>query len=574
MNFRSNNWPGICWKTPRSRIESPRAFIETRLPIPRGGVDQEEFRVKATVDRVNTTGTVWLGLTVACAQCHSHKYDPISQKEYYELLAFFDSLSETDVSVATSQEIDAYENAKVAYQIEHEPLVAALALFEKESLPARQAVWEGQFNESNKPPTEVAEIVAKPASERTEEQRAALAKHYRGLDEELKKLEAAIGEHASRAPADPAESRRADVLSERSPARTTHVLIRGDFLRPGAETGPNAPRVLPAIRSRGDRPDRLDLARWLMSPQHPLTARVTVNRLWRQFFGRGLVPSVDDFGSRGDPPSHPELLDALAAEFIADGWSVKRLCRRIVTSATYRQSAKARPDLAQVDPFNALLARQTRWRVEADIVRDLALAASGLLTNTLGGPSVHPPQPPGIADLTYAGSAKWVDSEGPERYRRGIYTWFQRTSPFPMLMTFDSPDSNLTCARRERSNTPLQALTLLNDPVFVECARALASRVVSETDGPANEALSGAERQSARLSRMFRLCLGREASGDELATLVALSNQAQAHFANAPEAGLKLSGGTAPEGVSAAEGAALMVVARTLLNLDEFITRE
>ena len=296
--------------------------------------------------------------------------------------------------------------------------------------------------------------------------------------------------------------------------RETHILVRGDFLRPGAPVEPHTLEVLPPLQSRGEKPDRLDLAAWLVDPKNPLTARVTVNRVWSQLFGRGLVASVADFGTQGDKPSHAELLDWLAADFQRD-WSFKGLVRRIVTSATYRQSSKYRQDLHEVDPLNVLLARQRRMRVEAEVVRDLALAASGLMVDEIGGPSVRPRQPESIAKLTYAGGSKWVDSTGPDRFRRGLYTWFQRTSPYPMLMTFDAPDSNVACTRRERSNTPLQALTLLNDPAFFECAQALGKRIVKES--PAD--------RDARLSYAMRLCVGREPDAEELDTLGALFDE-------------------------------------------------
>jgi hypothetical protein len=251
------------------------------------------------------------------------------------------------------------------------------------------------------------------------------------------------------------------------------------------------------------------------------------------------------------------------------GWSLKRLHRLIVTSATYRQTSRLRPELAARDPLNVLLARQSRQRLEAEVVRDAALAASGLLTRTIGGPSVHPPQPPGISELTYAGSAKWVESTGPDRYRRGLYTWFQRTSPYPMLMTFDAPDSNLCCVRRERSNTPLQALTLLNDTVFVECAQALGGRILRDVPGG-----PGPDGTRERLRHGFRLCVAREPSATELARLARLFEEFCGLCRARPEEAAKLAGRKKADGVETAEAAAWVALARTLLNLDEFVTRE
>jgi hypothetical protein len=308
-----------------------------------------------------------------------------------------------------------------------------------------------------------------------------------------------------------------------------------------------------------------------------LTARVAVNRFWQWHFGRGLVNTGDDFGTQGEPPSHPELLDWLASEFRDSGWRMKRLHKLIVTSATYRQSSVARSELYQRDPYNVWLARQNRLRFEAEIVRDVALSASGLLNPAIGGKSVRPPQPPEIAALSYAGSVKWVESTGADRYRRGLYTWFQRTSPYPSLMTFDAPDSNLSCTRRERSNTPLQALTLLNDVVFVECAQVLGRRIAQEpiVAVVAADGTGGGDHAivDARLRFATKLCLNRDATDTELGRLRRLYDVARAEFNKDEEAAKKVAGDRVPEKIVPAEAAAWTIVARTLMNLDEFITR-
>jgi hypothetical protein len=444
-------------------------FHRNTLTNKEGGVDPEQFRVEQVVDRVNTTGRAFLGLTVGCAQCHDHKYDPISQREYYQLFAFFNSDVEVDVPAP---------------------------------LPG-----EG-------PPTKGRPRTLAPTL--------------------------AVG-----------------------PGRKTHVLIRGDFLRKGVEVRPGTPAVLPPLPTGRGQANRLDLARWIVRPDNPLTARVLVNWVWHKYFGRGLVATLEDFGTQGERPSHPELLDFLADDFVRHGWDLKALHRQIVTSATYRQSSGVTPELLRRDPLNILLARQARLRLEAEAVRDAALAASGLLVRTLGGPSVRPPQPPGIAELTYAGSARWVESKGPDRYRRGLYTWFQRTSPYPMLMTFDAPDSNLCCVRRERSNTPLQALTLLNDTVFVECARALGRRVAAHPGDTAD-----------RVRHAFRFCLAREPTVSEQGRLTGLFEDLRARYRARPSEAARMAGAATPADGDAAEVAAWVALARTLLNLDEFVTRE
>jgi hypothetical protein len=256
------------------------------------------------------------------------------------------------------------------------------------------------------------------------------------------------------------------------------------------------------------------------------------------------------------------LLDWLATEFVRLNWSMKALHRLIVCSATYRQASDYRADLKDRDPLNIWLARQSRLRLEAEPIRDVALAVSGLLVPRIGGPSVHPPQPPGISELTYAGSARWVASTGPDRYRRGVYTWFQRTSPYPTMMTFDSPDSNVCAVKRDRSNTPLQALTLMNDVVFVECARALGRRIAA-ADGNAQ----------AKLKFAWKLCLGREPAIDELQRAASLFDEFKTLCANDPAETRKLLGKGKPTG-DPTETAAWIALARTIMNLDEFVTRE
>jgi hypothetical protein len=288
------------------------------------------------------------------------------------------------------------------------------------------------------------------------------------------------------------------------------------------------------------------LAKWIVAPANPLTRRVLANWLWQQHFGRGLVGTPEDFGTQGDKPTHPELLDWLASEVLKRGWSLKQMHRLIVTSASYRQSSAHRPELHDRDPTNLWLARQNRVRIEAEIVRDVALASSGLLNPAIGGPSVRPPQPDGISDLTYAGSVRWVESTGPDRYRRGMYIWFQRTSPFPMLMTFDSPDSNVCVVRRERSNTPLQALTLMNDVVFVECAEALGRELLYWPGTIADAIALGVQR-----------VLGRPPTAAELDRLTRWHDEA-----------LTLTKDPSPE------LGAWVAVARVLLNLDEAVNRE
>jgi hypothetical protein len=507
------------------------AFHRNTLINTEGGVDREQFRVEAAVDRVSTTGQVWLGLTVGCAQCHDHKFDPLTQKEFYELYAFFDSAVDENDTEPVLRLASGAERRRAS---ELEERIAALGARLKES--AGESAGGAPLE------TERAPVAAETKK---------LEAEKKGLEEEKKKLESSWP--------------TVMVMREREKPRATHVHVRGDFLRPGEPVAPNVPRVMPPLSGAAGRPGRLELARWLVSAENPLTARVTVNRIWMRLFGRGLVETENDFGTQGTPPTHPELLDWLAAEFAGGGWSSKRLLRLIVTSATYKQSSHARADLAEVDPLNKLLARQSRLRVEAEIVRDLALAASGLLSSRIGGPSVHPPQPPGVYDFTQVAKS-WKTSGGEDRYRRGLYTFFYRSAPYPMLTTFDAPRFNATCTRRLRSDTPLQSLTLANDPSILEMARALGERVLEE--GAAGD-------DRARARRAFRLALAREPSAWELERLLEHFRLELASFTADPAAAGAFAARAPGDGADGAAAAAAWAgIARVLFNLDEFVTRE
>jgi hypothetical protein len=337
-------------------------------------------------------------------------------------------------------------------------------------------------------------------------------------------------------------------------------LIRGEYLRNGPVVHADVPSVLPPLPGEAKTRSRLDLARWLVDPANPLVARVTMNRLWQQLFGRGLVETSNDFGIQGSTPTHPELLDWLASEFIAHGWSMKAAHRLIVTSATYRQVSTARPELAAIDADNWLLARQSRLRVEAETVRDVMLAASGLLSHKVGGPSVYPPQPDGVMALTRS-PREWPTSKGDDRYRRGMYTYFWRSTPHPFLKVFDAPDGITTCTRRDRANTPLQALTLLNDEACIEAARALATSTLTELPSAAT---------TDRLRYAFRRCLAREPNDAERACMAELLAD---ELADAALATVSADKSPSP-GIDARLLSAWTTVGRALLNLDEFMTRE
>jgi hypothetical protein len=321
----------------------------------------------------------------------------------------------------------------------------------------------------------------------------------------------------------------------------------------------------------GAPPSRLTFGRWLAARDAPTTARSIVNRVWQAYFGTGLVATSEDLGTQCEPPSHPELLDWLAVEFMENGWSLKHLHRLIANSATYRQSARGTPALLARDPYNRLLARGPRFRVDAEIVRDIALAASGLLDDRVGGPSVCPPAPPFLFQPPASyGPKVWIEAAGRERYRRALYTFRYRSVPFPALQAFDAPNGDFACVRRTRSNTPLQALATLNEPIYLECARALALRTLVE-GGPSD---------ADRLGYAFRRCLARSPDEREATTLLELLHRQTRRFERAGADTWSVAANdpakppALPAGTSAPELAGWTAVARVLLNLDETITKE
>lgn len=507
-----------------------------------GGIDLEQFRIESVVDRVATTSTVFLGLTMGCAQCHDHKYDPISQREYYRFFAFFNNVDEPELEFSTEAERLQQRTARARIDAYHESIESR-----NPELIARAIAWEATLNSPFKTgqTEEIKLAFDKTYDQRTPRQRRVIRELFFAKDPECKGIHATLTSLKQQEP----RFVTTMVVRERAQPRETHIHLGGDFTRRGDVVSPDVPAVLPSLDGAPGR-SRMDLARWLVDPQNPLTARVTINRMWQAYFGKGIVETENDFGTQGIPPSHPELLDWLATEFIARGWSQKAMHRLIVTSMTYRQSSKARPDVDAVDPGHRLLARQTRLRLDAEIIRDASLAASGLLSRRVGGPSVFPPQPDGVMTLGQM-KREWKPGNGPDRYRRGLYTYFWRATPHPSLLVFDAPNAVQACTRRIRSNTPLQALTLLNDQASHEFAEALAARLLNE---PAPD-------DSARIRRAFKLCLCREPTATESARLSELMSEERSELRREKPAG-------------SSELPLWSAVARVLLNLDEFITRE
>jgi hypothetical protein len=694
-----------------------------------GGIDPLEFRFHSMTDRIATTGTVWLGLTIGCAQCHAHKFDPVSQREYYRLMAFLDNADEPSVEVHSAEidrrrrEIDDRVAALIAALPEKLPekqkkfeewlqkesahsvrwtvlrptrmqanrphltllddgsilasgdqgksdtyelhgstavknvVAVRLEVLPDDRLPAQgpgrvyyegapgdfflseftliaggkpvklaraaqsfasgaataekaidgdpQTGWSinggqgrphaavfylaaplpdaseleikmlferyyasglGRFRISvtddpravaRELPAEIEDLLLIPTAKRTAEQTARLLRQFVLVAPELAKERGGIDALRASRPACPTTL----VMAERPTdnPRPTFIHNRGEFLQPTDRVEPATPAVLPPLPPDLPR-NRLGFARWLVSADNPLTARVTVNRQWAAFFGTGIVRTVQDFGYQGERPSHPELLDWLALEFMRRGWSLKELDRLIVTSATYRQSSHSTPALTAKDPANRLLARGPRVRLEAEMVRDSVLRAAGLLAMKIGGPSVFPPQPAGVTTEGTYGGLPWNVSPGEDRYRRGLYTYCKRTAPYAAFATFDAPSGEVCVARREMSNTPLQALTLLNDAAFVEAAQAL-GREMAARPGTLQ----------ARVEHLFRRCLTRSPAEKETERLIHFWETQRERCRRKELDAAALAG---PGEGDITERAAWMALARVLLNLDEAITKE
>jgi hypothetical protein len=410
-------------------------------------------------------------------------------------------------------------------------------------------------------PLRIRPVIAVPDTDRTDVQRQSVAAYFRTIAPSLKPLRdrAAQLQKDLKALGIPT----ALVMRERASYERPSAFVRrrGAFMDKGDQVYAEVPRALPPL-GEDQMPNRLGLARWLVDPRNPLTARVAVNRAWEQFFGRGIVETSEDFGTQGSRPSHPELLDWLATELVRGGWHVKPLHKLIVMSATYRQSSSTPAALAERDPYNRLLARGPRFRMDAETIRDTVLAAGGLLSNRIGGPSVFPPQPEGIWDIPYS-SDKWTTSDGEDRYRRGVYTFIRRSAPYPGLTTFDATSRERCTVRRVRTNTPLQALTTLNDEAFFEAARALAARVLRE----------GSAEPKPRATYAFRLAVGRVPQQTELDRMLTSYARQLERFRREAGAAAHTIKGYAVAGVDPAEQAAWTLVANALLNLDETLTK-
>jgi mono/diheme cytochrome c family protein len=508
-------------------------FNRCHVTTSEGGSIEEEVYVRNVVDRVDTTGTVFLGLTVGCSRCHDHKFDPIKTKEYYQFFAFFNSLDGPALDGNAARPAPTVSTPTAEQKKDLERVQQKITALRKQiNEEAAQALHTKAY-------TGIAQMLPQIAA----------------LEKKRKQIEKGI----------PATL----VFKERATPKPAYILKRGEYDQRGEQVGRDTPRFLPPLPEKAPR-NRLGLAQWLLAPDHPLTARVEVNRLWLQCFGIGLVKTAEDFGTQGESPSHPELLDWLAVQFRTDGWDIQKMMKRIVMSATYRQTSRVTKDRLAKDPENRLLSRGPRFRLDAEMLRDQALFVSGLLVDKLGGPSVKPPQPAGLWEAVgYTGSntKDFKPDQGHEKvHRRSMYTFWKRTAPPPQMNTFDAPSRESCLVRRERTNTPLQALLLMNEPQFIEAARTLAERTIKQ----------GGATSEARLVFMFRLTTARRPDAKELQELLAAYKDHLAAYTRDESKARQLIsvGELKPDAkLKASEVAAWTMIANLLLNLDEVINK-
>lgn len=525
-----------------------------------GGAIAEEYRHASVVDRVNTTAQVWLGSTLACAQCHSHKYDPFSHKEYYQLFAVFNGTEDNNaeppiVDVAQVSRDAEYAASVTKHQdakVQHDAVTQVT--------DASQVEWEKSVDVSTLP-GEIATLLARTTEQRSKEEIEKLIAYHRSLSSDWNVSKLALEAIQSEL----AKLSTSTLIMKEIGQRETHIALRGDYKNVGEIVTPGVPAIFNPVQE-GVRLDRLGLARWIVHPDNPLAARVAVNRLWQEVFGIGLVETSEEFGSQGEPPSHPELLDWLATEYLRSGWDTKHVLKLLVTSATYRQSSHVTPELQQRDPLNRLLTRGPRVRLSAETLRDQALFVAGILSPKMYGPPVHPPQPVNGLAAAFGQSTDWETSQGDDRFRRALYTRWRRNLPYPSMIAFDVPERSVCSVRRIRTNTPLQALVTLNDPVFVEAAQAFARRILTE----------GGDSISSRATFAFRHCLTRQPTDAEVSRIIAVFETARTSLAsNAAQATALATKplGPLPAGIDPTDAAAWTVIGNVLMNLDEFLAK-
>jgi hypothetical protein len=539
------------------------AFHRNTMTQNEGGTSDEEYRVAAVIDRVNTTFAVWMGTTMACAQCHTHKYDPITHREYFQVYHLLNQTADADRK-DESPFLELIDAATAAQRAGWQREVAALeAQFAKPAPAWVQGfeTWLAGKPELGDKKLQAAAAAAVPTPAQRHSLRLHYARHVAPAARAERSRLAELQRDLARTAPVTVPVMRELPSKER---RKTHVQRRGNWQDLGEEVSGGVPAVFHPLTA--DAPaDRLALARWLVRRDNPLTARVVANRLWESVFGTGLVATSEEFGSQGELPSHPELLDWLAVELMESGWNVKHLLRLLVTSRAWRQQSAAPAALVERDPDNRLLARGPRFRPTGEQLRDQALLVSGLLSSKRFGPPVRPLAPNLGLSTAFGRSNDWTISEGEDRHRRSLYTEVRRNAPYASFSAFDAGNREVCLIRRGRTNTPLQAFVTLNDPVFVEAHQAMARRLVAAA--PATE---------ARLSLLFRLCLAREPSERERASLQALLDDARRRYRADPEGARRMATeplGPPPQGGDLLELAAWTVVTNVVMNLDEFLMR-
>jgi len=520
---------------PQSTIQQKIAsgFHRNVMTSDEGGLIDAEYRNLYVVDRVSTTGVTWMGMTIGCAQCHDHKYDPITQRDFYQVYAFFNSVAENGKDGVRDRNPKPFLRVSTTQQDQ-----------ELIRLTSEATAVDQEFQEKSKG------LKAEQITANTE-----LAE----LQKKVKELKKISDDYEKSLP-------NTMIMEELESPRETFIKVRGNYDQDGEKVSAAVPAFLPQISSptNGEPLTRMDFSRWLVSREHPLTARVTMNRWWAMLFGTGIVKTLNDFGSQGERPSHPELLDWLAADFMTD-WDTKRAIRQIVLSATYRQSSRSTPDMLTRDNDNRLLARGPRQRLDAEIIRDNALTIAGVLNPVIGGRSIKPAQPDGTWEINEMSGYKYEKSTGADLYRRGLYVYWRRSTVYPSFVTLDAPTREFCVAQRAKTSTPLQSLVLMNDPVFVEAARACAQRVLKE----------GGSDSEARLIFAWRLALARAPSESELAALRSTLQYLQTTYSQDREAAGKLVAvGDLPrsDGMDDVELAVWTALSNIILNLNETIT--
>jgi len=544
------------------------AFHRNTMTQNEGGTSDEEFRNAAVIDRVNTTYAVFMGTTMACAQCHTHKYDPITITEYFRSYAFLNQSADSD----KRDEAPLHEIYPPGMKAQREQWMkestAAEAVFK---LVKPGSDWLAGYDDWLAKKPNLADKALKaavdaPKDKRTKAQDNLLRQHYVRNVSPATKAERARADMLKKQIADSAPVTvpiMQDLVGEKR--RKTFVQLRGNWQALGDQVDEGVPTHL-ARWDEAYPKNRLGLARWIVSRDNPLTARVTMNRLWESVFGVGIVRTSEEFGSQGDLPIHPELLDWLASEFVACGWDTKKMLSLLLNTRAYRQSSASDAKRNERDPDNRFVARGPRFRPSGEMLRDQALAVSGLLSAKMYGAPVRPMRPNLGLSIAFGGSGDWVTSTGEDRWRRSLYTDTRRSTPYPSFATFDAPNRETCVIRRDRSNTPLQAFVTLNDPVFVEASQALARRLLKE----------GGATDESRLKLAYALCLSREPDAGELKTLKALLAKSLAEYrADAAQAGKMATQplGPADKGADLPTLAAWTAVSSVIMNLDEFLMR-